>query len=85
MREFPVFDGNASSAKPTGQKRLLEYGLRSNNFTVKTIAQNDPQKTAAIKDSVKSYGCCTGCFHKKYPAKEASYFSAQASYRKYSA
>ncbi len=51
MRQFPVFDGNGSSAKPTGEKRLLEYGLRSNNFTVKTVEQNDPQKTVTTKDS----------------------------------
>ncbi|RYE26740.1 MAG: hypothetical protein EOP42_20325 [Sphingobacteriaceae bacterium] len=54
MREFPVFDGNGSSAKPTGQKRVLEYGLRSNNFTVKTVEQTDPQKIVSAKDTSKN-------------------------------
>lgn len=54
MREFPVFDGNGSTAKATGEKRVLEYGIRSNSFTVKTIEQNDPQKTVATKDSVRN-------------------------------
>lgn len=54
MREFPVFDGNTSSAKLTSEKRILEYGLRSNNFTVKTVAQADLQKTVAVKDTSKN-------------------------------
>ncbi|WP_419803585.1 hypothetical protein [Mucilaginibacter sp.] len=70
MREFPVFDGNGSNAKPTGEKRILEYGLRSNNFTVKTIAQNDPQKTAAIKDSVKSTVAAPAVSTKNTPQKK---------------
>ncbi len=54
MREFPVFDGNGSAAKPTGEKRVLEYGLRSNSFTVKTVEQEDPQKAVTSKDTSKS-------------------------------
>jgi hypothetical protein len=38
IREFPIYDGNDASAKPTGQKRQLEYSLRSNNFTVKQLS-----------------------------------------------
>jgi hypothetical protein len=54
MREFPVYDGNGKEAKPTGQKRVLEYGLRSNNFTVKQLSKDST--TAAnspVKESVK--------------------------------
>ena len=37
MREFPVYDGDNAASKPTGQKRLLQYGLRDNSFTVKQL------------------------------------------------
>ena len=43
IREFPIYDGNTTQAKPTGAKRKLEYGLRGNEFTVKQLS----------KDSVK--------------------------------
>ncbi|MGI4749736.1 MAG: hypothetical protein ACRYFB_03795 [Janthinobacterium lividum] len=54
MREFPVFDGNGSTAKPTGNKRVLKYGLRSNSFTVKTVEQENPQKAVTAKDTSKN-------------------------------
>jgi hypothetical protein len=38
MRQFPVYDGDGKDAKPTGQKRLLQYGLRDNQFTVQTLS-----------------------------------------------
>lgn len=38
IREFPVYDGNSQGAKPTGQKRVLQYNLRSNNLTVKDLS-----------------------------------------------
>lgn len=53
MREFPVFDGNGPAAKPTGDKRVLEYGIRSNNFTVKTVSHDDQNKKTAAKDSTQ--------------------------------
>ena len=55
MREFPVYDGNGSDAKPTGQKRLLQYGLRNNSFTVKIISaeENETSKINTKTDSVK--------------------------------
>lgn len=36
MRQFPIFDGT----KPTGEKRLLEYTLHSNNFSVRTVSSD---------------------------------------------
>ena len=39
-REFPIYIGDGKSAKPTGQKRKLEYGLRNNEFTVKQITKD---------------------------------------------
>jgi hypothetical protein len=38
IREFPIYDGNTSAAKPTGQKRVLEYNMRSNNLTAKDLS-----------------------------------------------
>ncbi|SDP96066.1 hypothetical protein SAMN05428975_4144 [Mucilaginibacter sp. OK268] len=40
MREFPIFNGSGKEAKPTGAKRQLEYGLRSNEFTVKQLSKD---------------------------------------------
>jgi hypothetical protein len=51
MREFPIYDGNGKDAKPTGQKRLLQYGLRNNEFTVEQISKDST--------SVKSSGAGT--------------------------
>ena len=57
MREFPIYDSNDKDAKATGQKRILEYGLRGNNFTVKQLSTDststDNKTTAAVK-SIKS-------------------------------
>jgi hypothetical protein len=44
-REFPIYEGNGSSAKPTGQKRKLEYGLSSNSFTVKQLSKDSTTKS----------------------------------------
>ena len=45
MRQFPIYDGNGKDAKTTGQKRLLQYGLRDNQFTVQTLS-TDSTNTA---------------------------------------
>ncbi len=58
MREFPIYDGNTSAAKPTGQKRIFQYGLRSNNFTIKqlstdsTSVKENPVKESSAKKQV---------------------------------
>lgn len=53
IREFPIYDSNDSLAKPTGAKRQLEYGLRSNNFTVKQLSVDSTSKTtdAVVKQA----------------------------------
>lgn len=50
MREFPIFDGNGKDAKPTGAKRIFEYGLRDNSFTVKQLSKDstDNKTTATV-------------------------------------
>lgn len=40
MREFPIYEGTGNDAKATGAKRVLEYGLRNNDFTVKQLSKD---------------------------------------------
>lgn len=57
MREFPIYDGNGKDAKPTGQKRLLQYGLRNNEFTVQQLSKDstaNTPKTVPTPKTVKS-------------------------------
>jgi len=49
MREFPIYDGNGSEAKPTGQKRILQYGLRSNSFTVKLLSKDSTEVNTTMQ------------------------------------
>ncbi len=56
MREFPIYSGNGKEAKPTGQKRQLQYGLRNNNFTVKQLSKDSTDVNTAkpvAKESAK--------------------------------
>ena len=49
MREFPIYDGTGKDAKPTGAKRVLEYGLRDNSFTVKHLSKDSTDnKTSTV-------------------------------------
>jgi len=50
MREFPLFDANA---KPNGQKRQLEYGMRDNSLTVKQLSKDSTRVTPAINPAAK--------------------------------
>jgi hypothetical protein len=45
MREFPIYDGSGQDAKPTGAKRVLQYGLHDNSFTVKQLSRDSTDKT----------------------------------------
>ena len=53
MREFPIYDGNGKDAKTTGAKRVLEYGLRGNNFTVKQLSKDSTDNKATDQPVVK--------------------------------
>ena len=59
IREFPIYSGNGKDAKPTGQKRQLQYGLRNNSFTVKQLSK-DSTNVSAVNPVVNQ------------PAKKAS-------------
>jgi len=44
MREFPIYEGSGSTAKPTGAKRKLEYSLSSNTINVKQLSKDSTSK-----------------------------------------
>jgi hypothetical protein len=52
IREFPIYDGNGKGAKPTGQKRAFQYGLRDNSFTVTQLTK-DASGAAIVKPLVR--------------------------------
>ncbi|WP_428329551.1 hypothetical protein [Mucilaginibacter sp.] len=52
IREFPIYDGTGKTAKPTGQKRQLQYGLRDNEFTVKQLSKDSTSTKKPIADKV---------------------------------
>jgi hypothetical protein len=49
IREFPIYTGAGSNAKPTGQKRKLEYGLSHNAFTVKQLSKDSTNTSSGIQ------------------------------------
>lgn len=53
MREFPIYDGNGANAKATGAKRVLEYGLRDNSFTVKQLSKDSTDNKTAVTPAPK--------------------------------
>ncbi|HVW12738.1 MAG TPA: hypothetical protein VHB54_02885 [Mucilaginibacter sp.] len=66
IREFPIYDSSDKDAKPTAAKRVLQYGLRGDEFTVKqlskdsadskttSVAQSQPAKAASVKKQASS-------------------------------
>jgi len=55
MREFPIYDGNGRDSKPTGAKRLLQYGLHSNEFTVKQLSKDSTDtKQSTVSQPAKN-------------------------------
>jgi hypothetical protein len=40
IREFPIYNGNDSTAKQTGAKRQLEYSLRGNDLAAKQLSRD---------------------------------------------
>lgn len=65
LREFPIYNGSGKAAKPSGQKRKFQYGLRNNSFTVKQLSKdstsintvkpivNQPVKKATVEKKHK--------------------------------
>jgi len=56
MRQFATYEGSGKDAKPTGQKRLFQYGLRDNEFTIKQIGKDstDVKQITAPPTAVKT-------------------------------
>src|SRR5476651_1719652 len=52
VREFPIYAGAGKDAKSTGKKKILQYGIRDNVFTVKDISPVD-SSLIAKKDTTK--------------------------------
>jgi len=51
-REFPLYEGSGVDAKPTGQKRKLEYSLDNNNFYVKQLSKDSTKNSSVpVKQS----------------------------------
>lgn len=49
VREFPIYDGDGKTAKPTGQKRTLEYNMHGNTLSAQTISKDTTSSaTAAV-------------------------------------
>ena len=46
IREFAIYQGSGKTATPTGIKKLLQYGLRDNVFSVTDISPADTIKKA---------------------------------------
>ncbi|HWZ13811.1 MAG TPA: hypothetical protein VNW95_01135 [Mucilaginibacter sp.] len=71
MREFPIYDGNSSGAKPTGAKRQLQYGLRNNSFTVKQLSK-DSTSTSGNKAAVTAPAKATASVEKSTSSTKVS-------------
>ncbi|MBS1533289.1 MAG: hypothetical protein JSU01_23520 [Bacteroidetes bacterium] len=66
MREFPIYDGTGKDARSTGAKRVLEYGLHDNSFTVKQLSKDSTDKTtAAVVQPVKPTASASKSSEKK--------------------
>ncbi|RFZ84367.1 hypothetical protein DYU05_01700 [Mucilaginibacter terrenus] len=53
IREFPIYSSNDSTATQTGAKRLLEYSLHGNDFTVKQLSKDSTSVAAPVKQEAK--------------------------------
>jgi hypothetical protein len=53
IREFPIYNGSGKDAKPTGQKRQFQYGLRNNNFTIKQLSKDSTRVGSTAEKATK--------------------------------
>jgi hypothetical protein len=56
MRRFDIYEGTGKEAKSTGQKRIFQYGLRDNEFTIKQISKDstNTKQTVVAPPPVKT-------------------------------
>lgn len=48
IREFPIYESDSIGAKATGAKRVFEYGLRGNSFTVDQLSKDSTDKSEPV-------------------------------------
>jgi hypothetical protein len=54
VREFPIFEGGGKDARPTSQKRQLEYGMRDNELYAKQLSKDSTSVKSPIKPVVSA-------------------------------
>lgn len=54
IREFPIYDGNTKTAKPTGAKRQFEYNLHGLELSIKQLSKDSTTVKNTQKEPVKS-------------------------------
>jgi hypothetical protein len=81
MREFPIYDGTGADAKATGAKRVLEYGLRDNSFTVKQLSKDstDNSKSTVVTSSKPAKTTTT---NKSTSSKKSKKHTAEKKHKK---
>jgi len=89
IREFPIYDGNSTAAKPTGAKKQLQYGLRNNEFTVKQLSKDsvnvnaDKQVVTRVKSvQIKSNNTSSKKFKKHTSPKKTKRHSPAKKHKK---
>ena len=67
MREFPIYASNDQDSKATEAKRVLQYGLRDNGFTVKQLSKDstDVKTARPVVQPVKNTATTTKSTGKK--------------------
>jgi len=52
MRQFDIYEGSGKEAKSTGRKRVFQYGLRNNEFTIKQISKDSTDNKETVVATV---------------------------------
>ncbi|MFI5162485.1 MAG: hypothetical protein ACHQHN_14490 [Sphingobacteriales bacterium] len=78
MREFPIYASNDKDAKTTGAKRVLQYGLRDNSFTVKQLSKDSVSNITPVKP----VGTKIANKQAKAPAKAPKHHKPEHKHRK---
>jgi hypothetical protein len=84
MRQFAIYEGSGKEAKLTGQKRLFQYGLHDNEFTIKQIGKDstETKQTIATPTAVKTSTAGKQASSKKKKHKEEEHKSTSRKKKK---
>lgn len=72
IREFPIYDGSGQDAKATGAKRVLEYGLHDNSFSVKQLSKDSTNKIKVTEPVAATPSKATTSSSKKSSKKHST-------------